>query len=218
MAQAWGRAGVAWAGLSVVALGLLALGFWLRSAPPTPPAPVARSALGRASSALLAREVTDLELGMSLRDVLRGHPRIRRHAPADREGLKAFEERLGVDRRALYFFSSSSPPQLLRVQLASKLAGDQAVVDRVLELQGRLGAPSGVWDCPAAAGQLPTRRYQFKRGPAAALEVIALLGEHAAATFYVAAAEHIRHSLADARCQPTPPEAAARFPAVPPSH
>jgi hypothetical protein len=205
-------------GLALTLSAALGLGYWLwprarASLPHAGPAP--RSAEGRASAALLAHALAGVELDMSLAQVARVRPALRPHPPADLDGLEAHHERLDPDHRALYFFKPGTPARLVRVQLASKLADDQAVVARVLELQGKLGAPSAVWDCPPAAGQVPTRRYQFKRGAADALDVIALLGQRSSATFYVAPAAQIRRSLAQARCVPTRPEHAARFPAVP---
>jgi hypothetical protein len=193
-------------------------GFRTGDAPAGAVTPAPRSELGRASALVLGAALPGVELDMTLPELARRHPRLVRYAPADREGLRAYQEELGPDRRALYFFATGAPARIARVQVAGKLEGDQAVPGHVLDRQARLGPPSGVWDCPASAGQVPTRRYQFRSGRAAALDVIALLGTYVSVTFYVASAEQIRRSLVDADCQPTPPERAARFPALPSPH
>jgi hypothetical protein len=213
----WGTGGWLQAGLAVAVVGALGLGYWVVTGKPAQSREAAaaqRSELGRASAALLAPALPGVELELSLAQVQSLRPKLRAHPLADLDGLTAYHEQLAPDLRALYFFTPV-PARLARVQLASKLAGDEAVVAHVLDLQARLGAPSAVWDCPPAPENVPTRRYQFRRGPVAALDIIALLGERASATFYVAAAPQIRSSLQQARCQPTPPERAARFPAVP---
>lgn len=172
-------------------------------------------ALRTGSTSLLAPHLDGVSLGMTTTELLRSHPRLKRQPTADRDGLTVFEEVLVDGAHALYFFDASEPTSLRRVQLASELPNLEAVVKRVLDRQQRLGAPSGVWDCPAAGGALPSRRYSFRMGSAAAADVFVLLGEHALATYYVANRADIQSSLGMAGCEPVPPERATRFPAVP---
>jgi hypothetical protein len=175
--------------------------------------------LAEASRELLQKDLPGVKLGMSLPDVLTVHARLKRRAQADLEGLRVFEEPLGEKRSALYFFGGERAGigALMRVQVASSVSGLDAVVARVLETQQRLGPPNGVWDCPASAGQVPTRRYSYRRGVASALDVYTLLGDNAAATYYVSSTRQIRASIKEAGCVETPPERAHRFPmAVPP--
>jgi hypothetical protein len=177
-------------------------------------------ALGEASRELLQADLPDVKLGMDLPDVLSVHPRLKRRTEADREGLKVFEEPLGEKRSALYFFAGDQAGigALMRVQIASSVRGLEAIVKRVLDTQNRLGPPSGVWDCPASAGQVPTRRYSYKRGLASALDIYTLIGDDAAATYYVSSTRQIRSSIKEAGCLETPPERAHHFPtAVPPA-
>jgi hypothetical protein len=175
-------------------------------------------ALVAGSKELLARELPGLSLGLSLQEVLRVRASIRRHAGGDREGLKLFHEALDGDSSALYLFASEAAGigALRRVQVASHVKGPEAVVARLQDRQARLGPPTGVWDCPARAGQLPSRRYSYRRGSASALEVYVMVREQTAITYYVAATGDIRASLKEADCVPTPPERAARFPVAVP--
>jgi len=182
---------------------------------PVPPLPPKRAALVDDSAALFRPELPGVTLEMDLSELLRVHSHLMRQPAADREQLKVYEEQLGDQRRALYFFGGPAQ-RLLRVQVASQLPHVDAIVQRVLDVQQRLGAPTGVYDCPAASGQVPTRRYSYLRGAAGALDVYAILGERALATYYVASANQLRDSLKLAGCLPISPARAARFPAVPP--
>jgi hypothetical protein len=176
--------------------------------------------LAEASRELLQKDLPGVKLGMSLPDVLAVHSRLKRRPMADLEGFRVFEEPLGEKRSALYFFGGERAGigALMRVQVATSVSGLEAIVARVLDTQKRLGPPNGVWDCPAVSGQVPTRRYSYKHGAASALDVYTLLGDNAAATYYVAATRQIRSSIKEAGCVETPPERAHRFPlAVPPA-
>lgn len=180
------------------------------------PIPKKNRELAKASGELLRSELPGVELEMDMTELLSLRPKLHRQPRADRDQLTVYEEELGPRQRALYFFADATPrPRLARVQIASELAQVDAIVERVLALQQRMGAPSGVWDCPAEAGQLPTRRYGYQRKPAAAVDIYAIIGEHALATYYVASSEQQRTSLRESGCQPTAPEQAGRFPAVP---
>jgi hypothetical protein len=206
------------AALSAGTVGLLLL-WWLspkasHNDPNSPPTE-RRSGLAHDSAGLLSSELPGVLLEQELGELRAVRPRLKRQAGADREQLTAYEEQLGAKRRALYFFGGR-PARLARVQIATQLAQVDAIVERVLSLQQRLGPPAGVWDCPATGGQLPTRRYSYQHGKAAAVDVFAIVGESALATYYVTSRQQLRASLALADCSPTPPERAARFPALPP--
>jgi hypothetical protein len=156
---------------------------------------------------------------MSLPDVLAVHRRLKRREKEDRDGFKVFEEPLGPKRSALYLFGGerSGIGPLMRVQIASAVRGLEAIAARVQDTQKRLGPPSGVWDCPAIPGQLATRRYNYRRGAATALDVYMLVNDEAAATYFVASTRDIANSLKQAKCEETPPSRAHRFPlALPP--
>jgi hypothetical protein len=202
-------------GLSAVAFGLL-LHWWLRADAPhgARTRPTKRAGLARASAELLAKELPGVQLEQDLGELRTVRPGITRQSGADREQLSAYEEQRGPRERVLYFFGGS-PPRLQRVQIATQLAQVDAIAARVLALQQRLGPPTGVWDCPAARGQLPTRRYSFVRDQAAAADVFAILAERALATYYVTSRQQLRASLQQADCRPTPPERATRFPMLP---
>jgi hypothetical protein len=171
-----------------------------------------------ASQELLRQDLPGFSLDLSFQDALRLRSLMRRYTEGDRDGIKAFQESLDKTTTAFYFFAGETGGigLLLRVQVASNVKGMEAVAERVKQRLARLGPPSGVWDCPALPGQVPTRRYSFKRGPASAVEVYALVGEQAAITYYVSSTPQIRNSLKEAGCTPTPPEAAARFPVAVP--
>lgn len=175
-------------------------------------------ALVEASRELLARDLPGLSLALSLQEVLRVRPMIGRYEQGDRDGLKVFHESLGKDRSALYFFDAETGGigRLHRVQVAGNVKSPEAVVERVRARETQLGPPSGVWDCRMGAGQLPSRRYTYKRGAAWALEVYVLVGAQTAITYYVASSAEIRASLKEAGCSPTPPERAGRFPVAVP--
>ncbi len=172
-----------------------------------------------ASVELLAHDLPGIRLGMSLPDVLSAHPRLKRREKEDRDGFKVFEEPLGPKRSALYLFGGerSGIGPLMRVQIASAVRGLEAIAARVLETQKRLGPPSGVWDCPGIPGQLATRRYNYRRGSATALDVYMMVNDEAAATYFVASTRDIANSIKQAQCTETPPSRAHRFPlALPP--
>lgn len=199
---------------------IVAGGAWLLRSPTDsgdPPSSRTRhvSPLPEDSKRLLVGQLEGVTLGMDLTALLHVHPRLKRQVAADREGLLVFEEVLTNGARVLYFLTDVDPPKLARVQIAAELPTLEEVVKRVLDRQQRLGAPSGVWDCPARAGELPTRRYTFRANSAAAADVYVLLGERALATYYVASVTDIRNSLELAGCVSTPPERATRFPVVP---
>jgi hypothetical protein len=178
-------------------------------------------ALGEASRELLAADLPGVKLGMSLPDVLSVRSRLKRRTEADREQLKVFMEPLPDKRYALYFFGGDQGGigPLMRVQVATTVHGLEAIVARVLDTQKRLGPAGRVWDCPASAGQLPTRRYSYRRGVASALDVYVLVDEEAAATYYVSSTRQIAASIKEAGCIDTPLERANKFPlASPPSH
>lgn len=172
-----------------------------------------------ASRELLAHDLPGIRLTMSLPDVLAVHPRLKRREQRDRDGFKVFEEPLEPKRSALYLFGGerSGIGPLMRVQIASAVRGLDAIAARVEGIQKRLGPPDGIWDCPAIPGQLATRRYNYRRGAASALDVYMLVSEEAAATYFVASTRDIAHSLKEAKCVETPPSRAHRFPlALPP--
>jgi hypothetical protein len=175
--------------------------------------------LAAASRELLEHDLPGIRLTMSLPDVLAVHPRLKRREKEDRDGFKVFEEPLGPKRSALYLFGGerSGIGPLMRVQIASAVRGLEAIGARVQDTEKRLGPPSGVWDCPAIPGQLATRRYNYRRGAATALDVYMLVNDEAAATYFVASTRDIANSLKQAKCEETPPSRAHRFPlALPP--
>jgi hypothetical protein len=176
------------------------------------------AALAEASKELLQGELPGLTLDLSFQRAITVRSRVKRYAEGDREGLKTWVEPMDKGKSALYFFAAETGGvgRLQRVQIASNVKGLEAVVARVQAREARLGPPSGVYDCPAVPGQVPTRRYTFKRGTASAMEVYALVGEQTAITYYVASTTQIRDSLKEAQCAPTPPERAARFPVAVP--
>lgn len=172
-------------------------------------------ALAEASRELLSHDLPGVKLGMGLPEVLAVHSRLKRRAQADIETFKVFEEPFNDKKgSALYFFDGARGGigALMRVQVATTVKGLEAIVERVLETQKRLGPPSGVWDCPATGGQVPTRRYSYKRGAASALDVYTLMGDNAAATYYVSSTRQIKSSIKEAGCVETPPERAHKFP------
>lgn len=176
------------------------------------------AALVAGSKELLGRELPGLMLELAPDEVLKVRHGLRRKPEADREGLKVFHEPLDRARSVLYFFrgEQGASGRLERVQIASSFKGLDRVAERVQATIAHLGSPDGVWDCPGVSGQLPTRRYAYRRGAVSALDVYALIGEQAAVTYYVAATSQIRASLRDAGCVPTPPERATRFPVAVP--
>lgn len=208
------------AGAGVLALAaIVGAGAWLLRSPThpgtAPGAHVRVSPLPVDSQRLLVGQLAGVSLGMDMTALLHAHPRLKRQPTADRDGLLVFEEVLPDRAHVLYFLADVDSPKLARVQIATELPTLEDVVKRVLDRQQRLGAPAGVWDCPARDGQLPTRRYTFRANSAAAADVYVLLGERALATYYVASANDIRASLELAGCISTPPERATRFPVVP---
>jgi hypothetical protein len=175
--------------------------------------------LAPASRELLEHDLLGVTLTMSLPDVLEKRPRLKRREKEDKDGFKVFEEPIGPKKSALYFFAGERGiGPLMRVQIASAVRGAEAIVARVQDTQKRLGEPNGVWDCPAIPGQqLATRRYNYRRGVATALDVYMLVNDEAAATYYVASTRQIASSLKDAKCVETPPSRAHLFPlALPP--
>ena len=175
-------------------------------------------ALIAASKELLAHDIPGLSLGLSLQEVLKVRPLIRRYAEGDRDGLKLFQEALGKDASVLYFFEGETGGigRLRQLQIASNVKNVEAVVARVQAREAQLGPPGGVWDCTSAPGQLPSRRYTYKRGLASATEVYVMVKEQTAITYFVGSTADLRASHKLARCTPTPPERAARFPVAVP--
>lgn len=178
----------------------------------------ADTALLAASKELLAREIPGLSLELSLREVLKVRPMLKRYTEGDRDGLKVFHESLSKDHSALYFFDAETGGigRLRRVQIAGHVKNLEAVVARVQARETQLGPPSGVWDCPPVPGQLASRRYTYKRGAASAMEIYVLVGQQTGITYYVGSTNELRASLEQAACTPTPPERAARFPVAVP--
>jgi hypothetical protein len=173
-----------------------------------------------ASRELLEHDLPGVTLTMSLPDVLEKRPRLKRREKQDKDGFKVFEEPLASKKSALYFFAGERGiGPLMRVQIASSVRGLEAIVARVQDMQKRLGEPNGVWDCPAIPGQqLATRRYNYRRGVATALDVYMLVNDEAAATYFVAATRQIASALKDAKCVETPASRAHSFPlALPPT-
>lgn len=175
-----------------------------------------RTALGRASEAEMPKVLAGVYLDMDEAQLQAVRAAAKRHEPADSEAHYVFTEALGRPGKALYLFSRSSH-RLARVQLAQQLGGVNDLSPRIDDLQGHYGPMTGVWDCPPAPGQLPTRRFTWLRGPVGVMDVVLLLGEQVAATLYVGPRDDILTSLAQAGCTPTPPERFSTFPAVPAS-
>jgi hypothetical protein len=213
----WGRGG--WLGLAAVGLlGLLVFFSVGRQSPPAPGAslPVPTSPLGRASAQRLPRELKGVFLGMEAAGLKLVRPRAKHHAAADGSGYAALTEVFpapGTRKQVLYLFESGRR-RLARVQIAEPLAGPEAVIPRIADLQSEYGPPSGVWNCPPREGQLPSRRMTWTRGLVGVMDVVLMLREHASATLYVAAVADVQTSLEQAACVAVSPEKFNKFPAV----
>ncbi len=82
-------------------------------------------------------------------------------------------------------------------------------------MQSRYGSPIGVYDCNGVPGQLPTRRFTYRRSALGVMDSYLLVGAQIATTLYIAPLEMLRQSLVAAGCKPVPLTRLASFPAVP---
>jgi len=163
-------------------------------------------------AAFLPSALAGVTHGMDLH-ALRGiRPRVTRHQAADRGGDLAYQEPLGESSRALYFFSEKGT--LSGMQLVSKLAGTSAIAPRVMEMTRRGASTPAVFDCGAASGELPTRRYAWRLGDIMAVDVFVVLGDRVAATLSLSDSATLTTSLAAAGCLPVGDERMTLFPAA----
>jgi hypothetical protein len=177
-------------------------------------APRPMSAVGRESMSLLAPSLTDVYLGMTQPELQATRPRAARQRKADEPQLFMLDEALSATERALYGIDMGNL-QLAKVQIASRLSSVEEVAPRIALMQSRYGSPTGIYDCPAVPGQLPTRRFLFQRSALGVIDSYLMLGDQIAVTLYVAPMPMLQQSLTVARCAPAAKEALARFPAVP---
>jgi hypothetical protein len=179
--------------------------------------PSRRTELAQASRSRLPADLAGVFLGMDEDALKAARPSARRHPRSDAPDYYVYHERRSPAGQVLYLFQRSTQ-RLARVQLAEQLPDDAALPVRIQRLQQRFGAPSGIWDCPMVAGQLPTRRFSWTRGGAGDLgimDVVLLLGPRVLATTYFGEIGDIQGSLRSAGCVPTPPERLSKFPALP---
>lgn len=174
----------------------------------------ALSPLARESQSLLSPKLNNVYFGMKQPELQAARPRAARRTEADEPRFFMFDERLSKDERVVYGIDNKSL-ELTKVQIAGRLSSVEEVAPRIALMQSRYGSPKGVWDCTAAPGQLPTRRFLYQRSALGVMDSFLLIGDTIAVTLYVAPLSILKESLTIARCKPTPPEAFARFPAVP---
>jgi hypothetical protein len=172
------------------------------------------SGLGRASAAQMPKRLGGVFLSMDEAQLKTLRPQAERKPAADTEQHYVLDEALAGGGQALYLFSRAT--RLLdRVQLAQQLSDISALSARVESLQAEYGPVSGVWDCEASEGQVPTRRFSWLRGPVGIMDVVLLFGERVLTTLYIGSRDDLQSSLMRAGCSPTPPERFSKFPAVP---
>ena len=186
----------------------------LGDAGPSPALVRPSSGLGRASEGEMPEALRGVFLDMDEAQLRAVRPGAKRNEGADKDSYYVFDESHGAQGRALYLFSRHNH-LLSRVQLAQQLSGVDALSPRIEQMQSEHGPVSGVWDCVAAPGQLPTRRFSWLRGPVGVMDVVLLLGERALATLSVSSRDELQTSLTSGACVPTSPEHFSEFPAVP---
>jgi hypothetical protein len=173
-------------------------------------------ALGRDSQRFLPDAIAGVYLGMSPTDLKLARPEVELSQNANEPVYVVYDEGLSASERALYLFRSGTQ-KLEKVQIATRLRDVNAIAPRVVAYTKRYGDPSGVWDCPADSGHVPTRRFSWTRGSVGLMDAYFLLGDKVSATLFVAPSGVIREALATARCIPTPPERVRAFPVPPPA-
>ncbi len=174
----------------------------------------ATSPVARESQSLLAPTLKNVYFGMTQPQLQSARPRAVRKPKADEPNYLLFEEKLSGSERILYAIANGDLT-LSKVQITGKLSRLEDVPDRIALMQSRYGIPTGIWDCPALPGQLPTRRFVFQRSALGVMDSFLMIGDQIAVTLYVAPIDILKQSLAIARCAPTPQAAMTRFPAVP---
>jgi len=202
-------------GLVLLVIGWLALRPASVSAPPKSSAQVVATPVDPQFARLLPLPLRALALGMTVKELVAERPRAEPIAQLSEAGQLAYGEPLGADTQAIYLLDATSRT-LLRVQLATQLTGERDIEPRIRQLEALHGPPSGVWDCEAK-GAPPTRRIGWFRGRFGLVEAFLIVNERIAVTRYLARAETLRASLAEAACAPVPAERFSKFPVSPPT-
>ncbi len=175
---------------------------------------VALSPIARESTSLLAPSLKNVYFGMTQPQLQTARPRAVRQPKADEPRFFMIDEALSANERALYGIDKNNLT-LAKVQIAGRLASLEDVPPRIALMQSRYGTPTGVWDCPTAPGQQPTRHFMYQRSALGVMDSFLMVGDQIAVTLYVAPLAILERSLDLAHCTPVARDAFTRFPAGP---
>lgn len=163
------------------------------------------------SAGLMPRLLEGIALGSSLEEVraLRGRAMVPDDRPAE-EGIQQWHERLSNGGEVMYGFESRLG-LLLQVQVLSLLPDVTAIAPHLQAMNEQYGPPTGIWDCPRT-GDVPTRRFTWRRAETAVSDIFLIVGERVSLTLYITTSDRTQHSLARAGCAPISPDALDVFP------
>ena len=124
--------------------------------------------------------------------------------------LSLLEEHLPNGAEIMYGFDTADGT-LVQVQVLSLLEGLDGLVPHLAAMNERYGPPTGIWDCPRT-GDMPTRRFTWRRSHTAIADVMLIYGERVSLTLYISTADAMGVSLRRSQCHPTPEGELDHFP------
>ncbi len=163
------------------------------------------------SASVMPPALEGVALGMPLDEVrrLRGAGMVPDDRPAE-EGIQQWHERMPNGSEVMYGFEQRLG-LLLQVQVLSLLPDVTAIAPHLRAMNEAYGSPTGIWDCPLT-GDVPTRRFTWRRAETAISDVFLIVGERVSLTLYITTADRTGFSLARSGCTPVTPENLDVFP------
>jgi hypothetical protein len=168
------------------------------------------------SAEAMPEMLAGVALGQSVDEVRRARPGGALSPSTSRSdpGLSLFEEHLPNGAEIMYGFDADDGT-LVQVQVLSLLPTLEGLTPHLAAMNERYGSPTGIWDCPLT-GNLPTRRFTWRRSHTTIADVMLIYGERISLTLYIATSDAMGLSLRRSHCVPTPADQLDQFPTASP--
>lgn len=152
------------------------------------------------SGNLMPGVIEGVALGLDRETVQRLRPAMRLKLDPGEPGMKFYDETLANGAQVVYGFAEDSD-LLAQVQIMSLLPSAEAIGPHLQAMLDEYGTFTGIWDCPRT-GDVPTRRFTWRRGETTVSDVFLVYGNRVSVTFYIAPSDRIAQSLRRASCRP----------------
>jgi hypothetical protein len=152
------------------------------------------------SGNLMPGVIEGVALGLDRETIQRVRPAMRIKMEPGDPGLVYYDETLANGAQVVYGFAEDSD-LLAQVQIMSLLPSADAIAPHLQAMMEEYGTFTGIWDCPRT-GDVPTRRFTWRRGETTVSDVFLVYGNRVSVTFYIASSDRIAQSLRRASCRP----------------